>query len=335
MASQADAPPSSPLHLTGDGSLVLSVTAEAWPLVARWCPSHRPGPGSIPHDGSATIRVVSVPGGPPGGDDGELLLQLGGVSVRTTGEGVDGPARLRGSSGRCHGEVVAAEGQAVIRIDPGAVADPEVREAAGWDVYSMLTVSAALLLARQGRALVHAAAVVDPGGRAWLLVGDTHAGKTSTCVSLAAAGWGYLSDDQVVLVPGDDGVEAEGWLRPFHVDEGWWCGEVTGERVAARPERLELPDPLPSAPLGGLLFPKIEADAPTRAETVGAAEALSLLIRQSPWLLADRVAVGGVLDLLSRAASMPSHRLLLGRDAYGRAGPVLEALSGLVRGRTE
>src|SRR5207245_6776974 len=87
--------------------------------------------------------------------------------------------------------------------------DPAPEPEAAGDVYSMLTVATALLLAGLGRALVHAAAVVHPDGGAWLLVGDARSGKSTTCATLVSAGWGYLSDDQVVLEAREDGVQVD------------------------------------------------------------------------------------------------------------------------------
>ena len=71
--------------------------------------------------------------------------------------------------------------------------------ASTYELQGALTLSSALLLGRIGRALIHAAAVVDPFDRGWLLVGDSHAGKTTTCATLISAGWRFVADDQVVL----------------------------------------------------------------------------------------------------------------------------------------
>src|SRR3989441_8434802 len=124
----------------------------------------------------------------------------------------------------------------MIRRPPRSTLFPYTTLFRSRDLYSMLTISAALLLARLERALVHAAAVVAPDGHAWLLAGDARSGKSTSCATLAAAGWGYVSDDQVVLAAREDGVEVEGWLRPFHLDRNGEGGEPTGERREVRSE---------------------------------------------------------------------------------------------------
>src|SRR5262249_27467939 len=76
-----------------------------------------------------------------------------------------------------------------------------------------------------------------------------------------------------------------------------------------------------SAPLRGLLFPRVVADRPTVLEPISTATALSALIRQSPWLLADKVSAGFLLGLLQRAVSGPRYGLSLGLDTF--ANPAL------------
>ena len=154
----------------------------------------------------------------------------------------------------------------------------------------MLTLSAAFLVGRLGGALVHAGGVVDPEGRAWLLVGDTHAGKTTTCVSLVRRAAGaILADDQVVLRIGDDGaLVAEGWPRRAHLDEGFRDAVVTGHARHGGSPRAWGDRWLPRAPLGGVLLPAVNADRPTSLAVAADAAAFTALVRQSPWLMADR-----------------------------------------------
>ena len=54
-----------------------------------------------------------------------------------------------------------------------------------------------MVLRREGRLDLHAAAVVPPieGAGAVLIVGAKGAGKSSLTLSLAMAGWSFLSDD--------------------------------------------------------------------------------------------------------------------------------------------
>jgi hypothetical protein len=198
----------------------------------------------------------------------------------------------------------------------------------------MLTLSAALLLNRLGKALAHAAAIAPRSGAAWLLVGDTHAGKTTTTVNLMAAGWEYLSDDHVVLCaespPDTDVITVAGWPRTFHLDEGWSGGLPGGARVDADPRALAPAQWRAHAMLAGLLFLTVVRDSPTRLEPLSAADALVLLLRQSPWLMADRHAAPVVLAMLTCTAQLPARRLLLGLDTFRDPERLVQCLAPLL-----
>jgi hypothetical protein len=84
---------------------------------------------------------------------------------------------------------------------------------------------------------------------------------------------------------------------------------------------------LPSAPLGGLLLPVVNADAPTSLVVAADAAAFTALVRQSPWLMADRAMAGDVMALLRDAASHPAFTLSLGRDSYARGDVLAERLA--------
>ncbi|HYW13327.1 MAG TPA: hypothetical protein VE871_15315, partial [Longimicrobium sp.] len=61
---------------------------------------------------------------------------------------------------------------------------------------------------------------------------------------------------------------------------------------------------------------RVEAGAATALERAEAGGALAGLLRQSPWLLADRGCAPRVLALLRDAALLPAHALRLGLDTY-------------------
>jgi hypothetical protein len=242
-------------------------------------------------------------------------LSLGGVSAHVTAKA----AHLDGSAG-LRGEVDLEALRAFVALDVA-------RGAA--DMHGGLTLAAALLIGRLGRALVHAAALVDPSGGGWLLVGDSHSGKTTTCATLLTAGWRYVADDQIVLAPCVEGLVAEGWPREAHLDPGWRDGQLTSTRVGVdlglvRPEAWA-----PQVVVKGVLFPSIAADRPTHLVPVAPADALGRVIRQSPWLLADRSVAPNALALLTTAAAGPCFALSLGRDSYANGERLARCLMPL------
>lgn len=304
--------------LVHDDALVVRCDAALEPLVAPWLPLHAAAPRTAVH--GAAIDVTATPRPIDEADvAAEPLLRFDGVRAYALGETL----ALLGASG-ARGRIALETRCAALHVPTGD--DARVLG----DVYSMLTLASAFLLGRLGGALVHAAGVVDPAGRAWLLVGDTHAGKTTTCVSLVDAGWRYLADDQVVLRFADAGsgeVEAQGWPRRAHLDEGWRDAVVTGTRATVDLRERWGHRWIARAPLGGVLLPRVAADAPTHATRIDEAAAFAALVRQSPWLMADRGAAPAVMSLLRAAASAASLAVSLGRDSYARGEVLVEQLS--------
>jgi hypothetical protein len=295
-------------RLLEDGLLELSADPALSAGLAEWLPRIPSAATGAARPDAAHIRVECA--GPEGVDapTAHRTFRLFRVSAWVDGE--RDQARLHGGDPRAAGLVDLSTRHAVLQ----APATDDVR---GGDLFMMLTIASALLLGRLGRALVHAAAAVAPDGRTWLLVGDTHAGKTTTTINLLRTGWRFLSDDHVVLSARPTGeLWVEGWPRALHVDEGWDRGEITGRRVAREPGVFGAERWQRSAPLAGLIFPRVDADRPTRAAPLDSVTALTRLIRQTPWFLSDRTAAPDLIRVLQHAAALPSMELSLGRDTY-------------------
>lgn len=217
------------------------------------------------------------------------------------------------------------------RVEAGPWRTParRLRDAAS----SVLTVASAFLLGRVDRLLLHAGAVVAPSGQAWLLAGDAWSGKSSTCATLLAAGWALVSDDQVIL--GRDEAagrpEVVGWPRAFHLDPGWWSCVPVGRRWSVDPGILGPRDPVARAPAAGVIALRLAPEAPTALRRIPAAEGLTALLRQSPWLMADRERAPVLLERLREVAAAGSFELRLGEDSFGKP----RRLSGALRPLTE
>ena len=300
------------LDLVADGALQLTLERALHPLAERWIPE---GLGEARGGSRRPVIAVHASAMPLQRPPGPRTLLLGSVSAWV---GKD-RAILAGAAPASGGVLSLGAGRGSLQVDPARPAGAAV------DLYSMLTVSAGLLLAALeagGRALVHAAAVVAPAGDAWLLAGDARSGKSTTCATLAAAGWGYLSDDQVVLTGRAYSVEVEGWLRPFHLDD------ATGARREIAAAELGLAGRWRrTARLAGVIFPAVSPTEPTLLTPLAPASALARLVRQTPWLLADRRSARGVLALLKRAVHAGAFSLRLGRDTYREPERLAEVLA--------
>ena len=285
-------------------TLGIQVGEELLPLISSsWLPrGARPSQAELP----AVVEVLRESGATPQ-VPGDPTLRLGTVRLWVPGD--PAPALLKGESGS-FGVLELARHRARL------VLRGESSPAIATDLYSMLTIASALLLGRLGEALIHSAAMVSPDGQGWLLTGDSHSGKSTTCASLISRGWNYLSDDQVVLRREGDGVVAEGLLRPFHLDEGWGGTDPIQRRKTVDSASIGRGKQLASATLGRLLFPAVSPGEPTSLTRIPAADSLARLVRQSPWLLADGAAAAGGLELLRSTARLPSFAVSLGLDTF-------------------
>lgn len=280
---------------------------ECWPLVRPWLPlnSEPVATATLPR---ATLSVDVGRTAPRPDPIEHVTLRLGSIDTY-----VDDDAsivKMRGAS-KCWGRLDLEAPRGTLWVDPDG------SEQTLADVYTMLTIGSAFLLGRLGRALVHAGAVATAGNHAWLVVGDAHSGKSTTCVSLAMRGYRLLSDDQVVLSDRAGRVSVEGWLRPLHLDDGWSRGVPSGQRRTIRPSDLEKTPRRRTAELGAALFTSVNPDETTTVSECSAADAFLQIVRQSPWLLADRRAAASAMDTLSSVAVLPCFALELGLDTFG------------------
>lgn len=317
--------------LVPDRSLTLTVAPALERGLLGWLPAvegadpvERAAEGRGGHstrgDAPASIRVEPTEAGRtsirPG--SGEPTYRMA-TAVAWVDPGADTTTILGG--GGIGAVVDHADFEARVEVPAAAPATRRV------ELENVMTMVSGVLLALQTRALIHAAAVVDGDGTAWLLPGDSRTGKSTTAAALASAGWGYLADDQVVLHRVHGTVAVEGWLRPFHLDPGWVTGSPTGRRVSRDPADFAAGPRVHRARIGGLLFPRLAPSEATGVEPLGSGRALGLLLRQSPWLLDARKRAAPVFRMLAATARQPSYRLRLGSDVYGRPRRLADRLA--------
>ena len=165
-------------------------------------------------------------------------------------------------------------------------------------------------LRRFGVFELHSAGMVHPeSGKGVLIIGPSGSGKSTLALQLAAAGWPYLSDDELLLSLADAQVEARGFRSFFAVhgdDRFKTCFEpdevfASGRRLTASP--------------GVLLFTSLSGEPKTRLDRLTQAESMTRLIRACPWATYDTSIAGANLELLSKLARQTSaFDLHAGRD---------------------
>jgi hypothetical protein len=172
-------------------------------------------------------------------------------------------------------------------------------------------------LRRYGLFELHSAAVASPVAQTGvMIVGPSGSGKSTLTLQLAAAGWRYLSDDELLLSLSENEVEARSFRRPFAITENTalMSGVAIFENVSRyQQDQREVKkcfDPqtiFPGAQIetvkpSFLLFTRVNGEAETRLSELSQAEAMKRLIRACPWATYDKTIAVENLDMLSRLA---------------------------------
>ena len=182
-----------------------------------------------------------------------------------------------------------------------------------------------MVLRREARLDLHAAAVVPPigGPGAVLIVGPKGAGKSSLTLSLAMAGWRFLSDDYVLAWSGDAQIRlgclrSSLYLTPDAVDR-LPEKRPPGRDVPRMGKRMFDAEPLfpgqhmIEAPLAAVVFPERVPDGSSSLEPIRAVESFQRLLALTPFLAADPSA-RPCLDVARSVADLPSFVLRAAPD---------------------
>ena len=139
---------------------------------------------------------------------------------------------------------------------------------------------------------LHAAGLVAPDGAGLLVVGDSGSGKSTLTIGLIHRGWGYLSDDAVLLRRRPTGVEALALRRHFYIDasaSGRYVGFSLGDEIADKRgggrRRVGVEEAFPAQRAAScfptcLLFSRIVRRATTELVSVETSAALGRLLAQ-------------------------------------------------------
>jgi hypothetical protein len=186
---------------------------------------------------------------------------------------------------------------------------------------------------------LHAGAAAPDGLKAVLFCGSSGAGKTSLVTACILAGWAWLTDELVLIEPGD-GWRIRGARRNFNLKKrsfgdfpetapGVWETATGDQRGRVRffdPDALGGGGWRESAPVGCLVFPEYRADCGEPvADPLGSREALG---RMAPEIVTagGTSAVAGMVAGLSRIRAFRL-RYRDPRKAVPVLGELMEALA--------
>jgi hypothetical protein len=163
-------------------------------------------------------------------------------------------------------------------------------------------------LARDGGVVVHAA-VAALDGRAVLLVGASHSGKSTTAAWLTARrGWSHLSDELAFVDVERERVRA--FARPVGVRRGGPLDslvDLPGSATELMVPVTRFGSVVSDATVAAIVFLTRHEGGPERLERVTRAEALARLVQQSPGI--DRPDGGRFGELARLAVATPAYSL--------------------------
>lgn len=246
-------------------------------------------------------------------------------------QGYSAPGKHRLSDGKSWIDVDAARSRL-----SGVLFEPERSNITS----GMQHVALSLLLRGTGAFELHAAGAWSED-RAFVVLGDAGAGKTSTLLALLSAGAEYMGDDRLLLRALGGAIELLAYPREFHISartlefhpqlsaddvRPWIDGKVRLNPIRSWPGRLRRRFSGPTV----LLAPRIVECSTTSIRRLSGAEAFGALLTSSATVaveaLPHRTAQLALLTQLANEAS--AFELLLGRDfltAPARAASLLLA----------
>ena len=306
----------------------MGATADAFLRVLRAAP--RDG------DDAPAVRLFFEPGAGAVPEGAEAL----GVHERGV-EAFEAGGRVFLRFGASVAEVDPRAGTSRVRLAPD-LTDEEVR--AGL-LFDLLILSLLALLQPHGRYLLHAACLVR-GDAGLLISARSGSGKSTLAMSLVHAGWGYLSDDMLLLREHGDRVETLGLGRHFRLipdaferfpdlaaragDTDVYTDKHHLDVDALFPGRFT-----PRITPRVLVIPEIVDRPVSELSPLPASAALLHMLGQTTFLARDtRLADRHLATLRKLALQMKTYRLKAGRDLYDEPARASDLLAPLLDAET-
>lgn len=187
---------------------------------------------------------------------------------------------------------------------------------------------------------LHAAGLVAQNGLGFLVIGPTGSGKSTLALELIRRGWGYLSDDAVLLRSESEDVRALAFRKPFSIDTAAAPAYADFPLKSPGPhssgnhkQRIDIQDGYPEQHVSEclprvLLFPRIIPDEPSSLHPIDVLSALGKLLEQSGPQLFDKNTMSQHLEVLKWLVQQSeSFELRAGPDFYLEAGTLERLLS--------
>jgi hypothetical protein len=172
-----------------------------------------------------------------------------------------------------------------------------------------------------------------------LLVAPSGNGKSSLTIGLILAGWGYLSDDAVLLRYGSEGIEALPSRKSFYIDAvrsaaypEFLLGPEEPDASGGRRRRIGVPEAYPERFVTRcrpctLIFPRLASQSQSTLNRITPARALQSLLAQSAPQLFDRCTMPRHFEVLKNLLRQAeSYELRSGTDLLRRPEKLIELI---------
>jgi hypothetical protein len=176
---------------------------------------------------------------------------------------------------------------------------------------------------------LHTAGLIAPTGLGLLIVGESGSGKSTLALGMIRQGWGYLSDDAVLLRQGHEGVEALALRKQVYIDADAAAqyadlplGEEVPDRAGRWRRRVRVEEAYPSQHLSRslprlLLWSHIVPQTRSGLRPLDRLSALQRLLTQSGPQLFDRSTMAAHLKILKGLLQQTTtYELQAGLDLY-------------------
>ena len=214
-------------------------------------------------------------------------------------------------------------------------------EDSSWLLSQLISQALAAAMRRCGLFLLHAAGVRAPGDdKAILVAGDSGAGKSTITFQLASFGWGYLSDDVLLLSKGANGTEVRGLRRFFALTADTLAAVELQTRselaLMGMPKRRLIPEEFfPAGQIdlafpGAIIFPSITKESQSRIQRLSVFETMTRLLRLDPWSCFDKATADEHLNFFANLArETVGFEMQAGKDLLGNPALTAELVASV------
>ena len=172
---------------------------------------------------------------------------------------------------------------------------------------------------------IHSAGVIPPDGdKAIMIAGPSGCGKSTITSQLARCGWGYLSDDILLLREAENSIEVRAFRRFFALTAetlaavnlpGVALSEINGAKERVAPQDHFGNDLVEQSSPAAIVFPIVTRESNSRLSPLTPTDTMTRLLRLCPWASYDKPTSKEHLRMLgSLAHSTSAFELHAGTD---------------------